>query len=151
MAEAVFRDLVSYSTTNQHPLISRIDSCGTGAYHRGADPDPRTLAVLQRAGIKGYKHEARKLRASDFGEFDYVIGMDEENVQDIRSVMGRGDKAAGKKVWLYGAFGGKSEEEEVQDPYYGGKDGFEVAHEQVKRFGRGLLEHLEKQATEGSD
>ena len=50
------------------------------------------------------------------------------------------------KVYLYGAFGGESKDEEVQDPYYGGTDGFEIAYEQVNRCGKGLMKHIEEEA-----
>jgi low molecular weight phosphotyrosine protein phosphatase len=36
----------------------------------------------------------------------------------------------------------------VEDPYYGGGKGFEVAFEQVERFGRGLLGAIEAEAAE---
>jgi len=40
--------------------------------------------------------------------------------------------------------------EEVEDPYYGGGKGFEVAFEQLERFGKGLLETIEREAGEGT-
>ncbi|KAK6431884.1 Low molecular weight phosphotyrosine protein phosphatase [Oleoguttula sp. CCFEE 5521] len=151
MAEGVFRSLTHYDTPSQHPLIAKIDSCGTGAYHTNSQPDPRTLSVLAEHGIKDYRHKARKLRApKDFDEFDYVIGMDGMNMVDLeeadrREIAGKGEGIAGR-VRLFGLFGGKSEDEEVGDPYYGGRDGFEVAYEQVVRCGKGLLEHIEERA-----
>ncbi|KAM0715083.1 hypothetical protein Q7P37_009548 [Cladosporium fusiforme] len=146
MAEGVFRSLAS-----SHPLISRIDSCGTGAYHAGDNPDPRTMAVLRANGIKDYKHKARKVRVpQDFEEFDYVLAMDGMNVADLRGMVKRKGLGAevGGKVRLFGEFGGRSGGEEVGDPYYGGDDGFEVAFEQVVRFSRGLLEVVEREAEE---
>jgi len=53
------------------------------------------------------------------------------------------------KMGLFGDFGGRKGEE-VEDPYYGGGKGFEVAFEQLERFGRGLLEVIEKEAGEKS-
>ena len=156
MAEGVFRSLTNHtpSSTNPHPLISKIDSCGTGGYHIGAQPDSRTLDVLKnRAWIKDYKHQARKIRvAADFEEFDYILAMDAENLADLRELVSKGQKkgqlapGAEKRVFLYGAFGGKSQNEEVGDPYYGGGEGFDIAYEQVTRFGKGLLKHIEEQA-----
>lgn len=147
MAEGVFRSL-----THQHPLISRIDSCGTGAYHAGDQPDPRTLAVLEQHGIRGFKHKARKVWVpGDFEEFDFVVGMDRENAEDLREMARRAGRRGGgegweRKVRLFGEFGGKRMDEEVVDPYYGGRNGFEVAYEQMERFGRGLLRHIEDEA-----
>lgn len=155
MAEGILKHLTHYETAKQHPLISRIDSCGTAGYHTGSQPDSRTLSVLaQRGGIKDYKHKARKIRVpSDFEEFDYVLGMDEDNMIDLRDMVKRAnkkglmsdDEAAG--IQLYGRYGGKSADEEVQDPYYGGPDGFTIAYEQLERFGQGLLKHIEEQAS----
>jgi low molecular weight phosphotyrosine protein phosphatase len=153
MAEGMFRALTNYNTPIQHPLIKTIDSCGTGAYHSGDQPDSRTLSVLEKKGsITGYRHKARKVRVpSDFLEFDYLIAMDEDNLIDLREMVKRAKKKGlltgeeVEKCYLYGQFGGTDIEDEVQDPYYGGRDGFEVAFEQVERCGKGLLRHIEEQ------
>jgi low molecular weight phosphotyrosine protein phosphatase len=152
MAEGVFRSLTSFNDpSTAHTLISRIDSCGTGAYHAGDNPDPRTMSVLKSHGITDYKHKARKVRVpQDFEEFDYVLAMDGMNMQDLKSMVKRKGCDQGKaKVSLFGDFGGRKGEE-VQDPYYGGGKGFEVAFEQLERFGKGLLDVIEKEAGEKS-
>nr|POF01299.1 low molecular weight phosphotyrosine protein phosphatase [Quercus suber] len=143
MAEAVFQHLSA-----GHPLIANIDSCGTGAYHAGDDPDPRTMSTLHQNGITSYTHAARKvLVPEDFEEFDYILGMDGSNVADLRRMARRAENGKGEvkaKVMLFGEFGGKGKEE-VGDPYYGARDGFTIAFEQVQRFSRGLLKHLEEE------
>ena len=152
MAEGVFRSLTSFNDpSTAHPLISRIDSCGTGAYHAGDNPDPRTMAVLKANGITDYKHKARKVRVpQDFEEFDYVLAMDGMNMQDLKAMVKRkGCEKGTAKLSLFGDFGGRKGEE-VDDPYYGGEKGFEVAFEQLERFGKGLLEVIEKGAGEKS-
>ena len=79
--------------------------------------------------------------------------MDSENLEDLneardkflRSKKGASnDETRVAKVALFGSFGGKNHEEEVDDPYYGGKDGFDRAFEQVTRFSKGFLKFLEK-------
>jgi low molecular weight phosphotyrosine protein phosphatase len=152
MAEGVFRNLTQFNDpSTAHPLISRIDSCGTGAYHAGDNPDPRTIAVLKSHGITDYKHKARKVRVpQDFEEFDYVLGMDGMNMQDLKSMARRKGVAGSEEgchLSLFGDFGGKKGEE-VEDPYYGGGKGFEIAFEQLERFGKGLLEIIEREAEE---
>lgn len=42
-------------------LISKVDSCGTGAYHTGSSPDSRTMSTLEDNGITDYDHAARKV------------------------------------------------------------------------------------------
>ena len=154
LADGLFRALTSFDTPRQHPLIGNIDSCGTGAYHAGDQPDSRTLRVLdEKAGITTYRHKARRIKVpSDFEEYDYLLAMDEDNLIDLRDMVKRAKKRglldgdAMEKVHLYGSFGGKKVDEEVGDPYYGGRDGFEIAYEQVERFGKGLLKHIEEEA-----
>lgn len=153
MAEGVFQSLTRPSKGQPHPLIRKVDSCGTGAYHLGNDPDPRTMATLEENGITTYTHAARKFSPSkDFDEFDYILGMDDYNLEDLkrlrtREVKKRGGEEGLGKVMLFGDFGGKKRRsgrgEEVQDPYYGADDGFTIAHEQCVRFSKAFLEQLE--------
>ena len=155
MAEGVFRDLTNFGDSQQHPLIAHVDSCGTGAYHEGDYSDSRTMSVLEDNNITTYRHQARKVRVpDDFLEFDYILAMDQENVADLRNMVKRAAKRGSldqtealRRVHLFGEFGGKAKKEEVGDPYYGaGRNGFEVAFEQVSRFGEVLLKHIEQQS-----
>ena len=112
------------------------------------------MSVLEDNDITDYQHKARKIRVpEDFERFDYVLGMDQENIMDMRDFIKRAAKKgsldakeASKKVHMYGEFGGKTKGEEVVDPYYGGRDGFTIAYEQMTRFGKGLLKDIEQQA-----
>lgn len=144
MSEGVF-----HSLSASNPLISTIDSCGTGAYHIGHAPDHRTLSTLRQNGITTYTHKARQFKPQfDFPAFDYILAMDRENLAELaelrkREVEKRGGEEGVGKVMLFGEFGGKKGEE-VEDPYYGGKEGFQVAYEQAVRFSKGFLGELEK-------
>ena len=144
MAEGVFRHL-----TAGNESISSIDSCGTAAYHLTDPPDPRTMSVLAEHDITGYRHGARKIHPADFTRFDYILAMDAANLSDLMAVRRRvlkarpGDGETGTaKVMLFGDFGGTLGEE-VGDPYYGARDGFEIAYEQMLRFSRGFLQMLD--------
>jgi low molecular weight phosphotyrosine protein phosphatase len=154
MSEGVFQSLTKPAGKPAHALISTIDSCGTGAYHIGNSPDSRTMATLKANGISTYRHAARKFNpSSDFANFEYILAMDNDNLEDLLRLRQRELKKAeneGKvgKVMLFGDFGGKARRggrgEEVADPYYGGNDGFEIAYEQAVRFTKAFLEQLEK-------
>jgi low molecular weight phosphotyrosine protein phosphatase len=153
MAEGVFRHLTNFGTPQQHPLIQNIDSCGTGAYHAGDSSDSRTISVLEDNGITDYRHKARKVKVpEDFEKYQYIIGMDGMNLVDLKDMVKRAKKKGSlsgeevSKVHLFGEFGGKGKNEEIGDPYYGGRDGFEIAYEQVTRCGKGLLRHIEMEA-----
>jgi low molecular weight phosphotyrosine protein phosphatase len=152
MSEGVFQSL-----TPSHPLVKTIDSCGTGAYHIGSSPDSRTMSTLKKNNITTYRHKARKFDPKkDFNDFEYILAMDDENLDDLqdlrkREVKKRGSEEGVGRVMLFGEFGkrdtlgnGRGKGEEVQDPYYGGGEGFDVAYEQAVRFTKGFLEQLEK-------
>lgn len=155
MAEGAFRAYLAAASTpdSERALVGTLDSAGTGAYHAGAPPDSRTTAVLKSRGIGDYDHRARKVREADFHEFDVLLGMDRENVADLQEMRARLVKkgavdANGNKgrVMLYGSpeFGGRGKRgEEIDDPYYGGSEGFEIAFEQVTRLGKGLLQWIQ--------
>ncbi len=165
MAEAVFRSLTnnlpsattSSSSYPPHPLISHIDSAGTGAYHTLSPPDSRTLTTLASHNINGYNHGARKITARDFDEFDYIFAMDRQNLRDLEAMKGRIERKSGKSkrgnVRLFGEFGEKDDTnrggEEVVDPYYGADNGFEVVYEQVERFSNAFLRDVV--VTSGND
>jgi len=154
MAEGVFQHLTHLQNESPHPLISKIDSCGTGAYHVGDNPDSRTMSTLADHGITTYRHKARKFQTSDFDNFDYILAMDDDNLDHLLRLRSRfvnnngGEENGVGKVCLFGDFGGKKRRsgrgEEIQDPYYGGRDGFETAYEQSVKFSKTFLEMLEK-------
>ncbi|KAF2119396.1 phosphotyrosine protein phosphatase I superfamily [Lophiotrema nucula] len=152
MSEGVFQSITRPTNKPAHPLISRVDSCGTGAYHVGDGPDSRTMSTLEDNGITNYRHRARKFHARDFEDFDYILAMDDDNLDHLQRLRTREVKKLGSdegvgKVMLFGDFGGKKRRsgrgEEVNDPYYGGRDGFEIAYEQAVRFSKAFLEDLE--------
>jgi low molecular weight phosphotyrosine protein phosphatase len=109
----------------------------SGAYHAGDDPDDRTMSTLEKHGITDYVHAARKVRASDFDKFDYIFAMDRSNLSDLKRL----EKAGGAKakVMLFGEYSGSGKAEVVQDPYYGGQQGFDTAYAQCLRFSKNFL------------
>jgi low molecular weight phosphotyrosine protein phosphatase len=80
----------------------------------------------------------KKVRHSDFDKFDYVFAMDRSNLQDLQRLQ-RSRPTSKAKVMLFGEYGGKKSPEVVQDPYYGGREGFETAYEQCTRFSKNFL------------
>ena len=143
MAEGVFRHLA-----RSNPLIGTVDSCGTsGYYHAGEPPDPRTMSVLEDNGITDYDHCARTIQASDLDRFDYVLVMDAYNLNDVQEIQrreaskGKSERTKAAHILLFGDFGG-IKGEEVVDPYYGARDGFQTAYEQMVRFSSGFLKEI---------
>lgn len=135
LAEGVFIHLAT-----QRGVIDRfrVDSAGTGGWHAGDRPDPRSIAVASKHGVD-LPGRARKLDGSADGErFDLVIAMDQQNAADAISAGVPGDR-----VRLMRSFDASAEDgAEVPDPYYGGGRGFDDVYEMLVRACDGLLDEL---------
>ena len=66
-----------------------IDSAGTGDWHVGAPPDPRSIAAGKRRGIH-LTGRARHFEPEDFARFDYVLALDDSNYKNLRDSAPRG-------------------------------------------------------------
>lgn len=133
MAEAVFRHMVA-----EAGLADRFEvaSVGTGSWHVGEPPHRGTLAVLARNGIDHGGKRARQLAAADFERYDYILAMDEENLDD----MARFNRDARKRARLLLEFAPDAPTREVPDPYYNGS--FDEVYRLVSSGCRGLLAHI---------
>ncbi|KAL5221356.1 hypothetical protein ABZP36_026069 [Zizania latifolia] len=126
-AEAVFRNLVSKRGLESKFLI---DSAGTIGYHEGNKADSRMRSASKKRGIE-VTSISRPVKPSDFRDFDLILAMDRQNLEDILSAFERWrhreplPDSAPKKVKLMCSYCKRHTESEVPDPYYGGPQGFE--------------------------
>ena len=141
LAEGVFRHLA-----RERGLESRlhIDSAGTGAWHVGNPPDPRSTEVAARHGIR-LESRARQVRPGDATRFDLILAMDRANLSDLTDLFdGRAEDPAGLLRLFRDYDPEVTGAADVPDPYYGGPDGFEVVHAMVERTCRSLLDEVER-------
>ncbi|MEI8282470.1 MAG: low molecular weight protein-tyrosine-phosphatase [Armatimonadota bacterium] len=136
MAESIFRHKVDRAGLTESFVI---ESAGTGDWHVGDNPDPRTIRVLAQNGVHQFSR-ARQFRTSDFVEFDQIIAMDLANERDLRDWNG----SVLHKVTLMASWGDHGGRIEVPDPYYGDFDGFEEVFEMLDSTTDGLLVKLTK-------
>jgi protein-tyrosine phosphatase len=140
MAEGIMTKLVSEAGLRGR---IRIDSVGTGAWHKGERADKRARDL---ASLHGYEllSVCRQITANDFVNHDLLIAMDQQNVRDLIEVA---PDAKGKlKVKLLRDFDPRSPKgSEVPDPYYGGAEDFRKAFELIESACKGLLDHLRTQ------
>ena len=136
-AEGVFRHHVDSAGLSEN---IEIDSAGTHAYHVGEPPDRRARAAAERRGMSLDGIQARRVDATDFERFDYIIAMDEDNLYRLRQEAPDEHRA---KLRLFLEFS-TGVETEVPDPYYGGTAGFERVLDLVDDASRGLLEALRR-------
>ncbi|KAA8914091.1 hypothetical protein TRICI_002988 [Trichomonascus ciferrii] len=121
--------------------FEKIDSFGTGAYHAGDPPDSRSARECRKNGV-AVDHRAQKIRREHFSEFDYIIAMDEENLEDLEDMAPKNCRA---KVHLFGEFRtDKAYKKIISDPYYGGPKGFETNFKQITHFSQNFIDHIVK-------
>jgi len=119
-----------------------VDSAGTAAYHAGERADHRSRATAMERGI-AITSIARQFVESDFSDFDYVLAMDQANLDQLASLCP--DDDAREKLFLMRSFDSRSEAAaSVPDPYYGGAGGFDDVFDICQAACEGLLSHLKK-------
>ena len=90
-----------------------VDSAGTGDWHLGQPPDPRSVAAAASRGYDLSAQRARQVSAEDFERFDCILAMDNNNLRDL---IKRCPAAAEHKLQLFMEFG-SAEYDSVPDPY----------------------------------
>lgn len=113
-----------------------VDSAGTGAWHIGELPDPRSIDVARRFGIDITDQRARQFRPEDFEHFDLIFAMDRQNLRHLQQMAIRPEHRQKARLLLDVLYPGQ--QREVPDPYYGGPEGFE----QVFRLVEAACERL---------
>ncbi len=116
-----------------------VDSAGTGDWHLGHPPDPRTRAVAERRGYR-LDHVAQRFGPADLARYDLVIAMDRNNLRDLHA-MATTDEARGK-ILLLRSFDPVASSPDVPDPYYGKPADFEHVFDVCEAACRGLLDHV---------
>ncbi|WP_346906451.1 low molecular weight protein-tyrosine-phosphatase [uncultured Roseibium sp.] len=132
LAEGVFRHTVEQAGHSDRVLI---DSAGTGSWHQGHAPDPRSISVAASNGIDISGLRARQVKQDDFDRFDLILAMDRDNLAALRR-MCAAEQTGRIRLFL------EDPERDVPDPYYGGADGFQDVYKLVRNGCLDLLEDL---------
>ncbi len=120
------------------PII--VDSAGTGNWHVGSPPDPRSIAVAKKHGIDISKQRARQFNTRDFNDFDQIFVMDKSNLTDVLRLAS--SKEDSEKVNLILKQLEKLESLSVPDPYYGGEQGFEHVYRLLDKACQKIIENI---------
>ncbi len=114
-----------------------VDSAGTGDWHAGELPDARARAEGARRGL-ALTHPARRVVAADFAAGTLVVAMDQGHHRAVaRMAPGFAD------LVLFRDFDpARSGPADVEDPYYGGSDGFADMFDVIERCVPALLARI---------
>lgn len=112
MAEFVLKDMIRKMGKEDEFLI---DSAATSTEEIGNDMYPPAKEKLRKEGIPFTRREARQITFSDYSKYDFLIGMDEENLYYMNH---RWNNDPENKIRLLLEFAGKSRA--IADPWYTG-------------------------------
>lgn len=119
----------------------KVDSVAATRDEIGNDMYPPAKDKLRKEGVPFKPRQARLLTRKDYEENDYLIAMDQENLDDIRYLVGE-DKD--HKVHLMMDFAG--EHREVADPWY--TRNFDVTYDDLVKGCTGLLRDVREKLGE---
>ena len=138
-AQGVFADLVANAGLSQRIAV---DSAGTGDWHVGRPPDPRSQQAALSRGYQLAHLRARQVTAGDFERFHYILAMDQSNLDNLRGLCPENYEGV---LDLFLSFTGESSGiDEVPDPYSGGAKGFLQVLDLVEDATQGLLAHIRR-------
>ena len=132
MAEFVLRDLVRERGLEDEFEIA---SAATSTEEIGNPVHHGTKRKLNQVGIDCSGKTARQIVKADYVNYDYLIGMDEANVRNMRRYW-RNDEDG--KIYKLLEFAGSFDD--IADPWYTGN--FEETYQDVLDGCIGLLGHL---------
>lgn len=137
MAEFVFKDIVKKRGLEQEFLI---ESKATSDYNEineiGMHSDVKN--ILEEKRIPYQKHKSRQLKKEDYEKFDYILGMEAENIKNIFKIVGEDFQ---NKVFRLLDFTEKPKD--IIDPWYYGN--FDKTYEDIVMGCEAFLNFIEKQ------
>lgn len=132
MAEAVFRQMVNEAGLSEH---IQIDSAATSSWEHGNPVHPGTQKQLKKVGITDVENmHSRPLTDSDLNA-DYIIGMDESNIANIKKFINGRPSGEVKLLLEYAG-----ENRGIDDPWY--TDKFDITYQDVLKGCTALLEKI---------
>lgn len=133
MAEAIFKKMVKDEGLEN---IIFIDSAATSSYEIGNPVHYGTKNRLKKENISVEGMFSRQLSKEDM-YFDYIIGMDKNNIHNIKQFFGKNIKS---EVKLLLEYAGK--DKEIDDPWYTGN--FDKTYNDIFEGCSELLKYIKK-------
>jgi protein-tyrosine phosphatase len=135
LAEGLFKETIEERNLG-HKF--EVDSCGTNGLHDGESPDIRTRNNARKHGLQLH-HQSRQITPGDFEYFDHIYVMDENNLRTVRGLCPAEYQFKIEKIRNFDSIQTGSD---VEDPWYGGDEGFETTYQTLLRCTRSLADEL---------
>jgi protein-tyrosine phosphatase len=137
MAEGIFKTIVANADLSKQ---IQCDSSGVIGYHAGELPDSRMRQTAKEHDII-LTHKSRQITTNDLNDFDYILGMDESNMNNIRQMV-KNHKNTSAKIFKMREFDANNSSKDVEDPYYLKDEGFEVCYQVLLESSQNFLNYI---------
>ena len=146
-AEGVFRQIVGHAGLGD---VISVDSAGISGWHAGEPPDARAADTALKNGVDIGSLRARKVVRDDFKDFDLIIALDSTHFRALEEMRPGFSPEHDRAVLdLMMRFAPQYGTEDVPDPYYGGKEGFQNVFNMIESACEGLLNYIREQGYAG--
>ena len=136
MAEFIFKKILEEKGRTEDFSVSSKATSSEEIYHGKGNPVyPPVREILEELGIDCSKKRACQLQKEDYEKYDYFIGMDERNRENMKRIFG-GDPEG--KVSLLGDY--TDYPHPISDPWYSGE--FQACYEDIAEGCEGLFEKI---------
>jgi len=133
MAEGILKHKFKLALKNV-----KVESAGFEAFHIGDEPDIRTMQTLKNHDIKLSGKRARLFNPNDFDKFDKIFFMDDNNYLHLKKII-RNTEDLAKVDYIMNVLD-TTANVEVPDPYFGGKEGFELVYQMLDKACQKIFE-----------
>ncbi len=132
MAEFVLKDMVKKLGKENEFLIK---SSATSYEELGSDVHHGTVQKLNSVGIPWEHRESVRLSKNDYDKYDYILGMEESNIRNIKKIIGNDSE---NKVYRLLDF--SNNPRDIADPWFTGN--FDRTYEDVLEGCKAFLEKV---------
>lgn len=132
MAQSILADMVEKKGISSQFYI---ESAATSREEIGNPPHRGTREKLRREKIPLIPHRAVQMTRGDYQYYDYLIGMDSENIYYMKRIAGGDPDHKISKLLSYAGY-----DSDVADPWYTGN--FEVTYDDIVQGCEALLKYL---------
>ena len=130
MAEFILKDMVKKQNLENKFIIN---SSATSYEEIGNDMYRCVKEILDEKNIKYNKRKAVRLTFEDYNNYDFIIGMEKSNVENIKKITGKNDK-------IYKLLDFTNNPKDIIDPWY--SRNFEMTYNEITEGCKGFLQYL---------
>lgn len=123
MAEAIFRKRIEEAGLSESVTV---DSAGIGHWHEGKEMYPSARELLEQKGITMGNHIAKQVQAEHLEAYDYIIVMDQLNLQDLSALA----PAYSSRCQFFSDYIPERAGEDIEDPFFTGE--FDTVYEMLE-------------------